>query len=53
MFSTGLPGYSKRSECTKLQNRNGVLFYLAVKNKKFAIIGDGGINSKVPEELLG
>lgn len=28
--------------------RNGVLFYLAVKNKKFAIIGDAGINAKVP-----
>jgi uncharacterized membrane protein len=31
------------------ENKNGVLFYLAVKNKKFAIIGDGGINAKVPE----
>lgn len=29
--------------------RNGVLFYLAVNNKEFAIIGDKGINSKVPE----
>lgn len=28
--------------------RNGVLFYLAVKNKEFAIIGDAGINSRVP-----
>ncbi|MDP4222560.1 MAG: TPM domain-containing protein [Bacteroidota bacterium] len=31
--------------------RNGVLFYLAVKNKKFAIIGDIGINSKVPSNF--
>jgi uncharacterized membrane protein len=31
--------------------RNGVLFYLAVRNKEFAIIGDGGINAKVPENF--
>lgn len=28
-------------------DRNGVLFYLAIRNKEFAIIGDAGINSKV------
>jgi len=33
------------------ESRNGVLFYLAVRNKEFAIIGDGGINSKVPENF--
>ncbi len=27
--------------------RNGVLFYVAVKDKKFAILGDIGINTKV------
>jgi uncharacterized membrane protein len=32
----------------KTAERNGVLFYLAVSNKKFAIIGDAGINAKVP-----
>lgn len=31
---------------TKL--KNGVLFYLAVKDKKIAIIGDKGINDVVP-----
>jgi uncharacterized membrane protein len=29
--------------------RTGVLFYLAVRDHKFAIIGDTGINAKVPE----
>ena len=31
----------------KTELRNGVLFYLAVENRKFAIIGDAGINAKV------
>jgi uncharacterized membrane protein len=30
-------------------DRNGVLFYLAISDKKFAVIGDGGINAVVPE----
>lgn len=30
---------------------NGVLFYLAVKDKKFAILGDKGINEKVPADF--
>lgn len=33
------------------KERNGILFYLAVRNKKFAVIGDAGINEKVPEEF--
>ncbi len=28
--------------------RNGVLFYLALRSRKFAILGDAGINEKVP-----
>lgn len=35
----------------KTELRNGVLFYLAVMDKKFAIIGDAGINAKVPENF--
>ncbi|MBP8959803.1 MAG: TPM domain-containing protein [Bacteroidales bacterium] len=39
----------KKLGMDKTRERNGVLFYLAVKDRKFAIIGDAGINSKVPE----
>jgi uncharacterized membrane protein len=31
--------------------RNGVLIYLAVKDHKFAILGDKGINEKVPADF--
>ena len=31
--------------------RNGVLFYLAVEDKKFAILGDKGINEAVPSDF--
>jgi len=31
--------------------RNGVLFYLALKNRKFAVIGDAGVNAVVPESF--
>lgn len=35
----------------KTKLRNGVLFYFAVKDKKFAILGDAGINEKVPDDF--
>jgi uncharacterized membrane protein len=38
----------KRLNMEETEKRNGVLFYLAVRNRKFAIIGDAGINAKVP-----
>ena len=38
-----------KMDATKL--RNGVLFYLAVKDHKFAIIGDKGINELVPHDF--
>ncbi len=31
--------------------RNGVLFYLAIDDRKFAILGDAGINAKVPSDF--
>lgn len=31
--------------------RNGVLFYLAVEDHKFAILGDAGINQRVPDDF--
>ncbi|WP_306643990.1 TPM domain-containing protein [Sanyastnella coralliicola] len=35
-------------EMHKTKDRNGVLFYLALLDRKFAILGDVGINTKVP-----
>ncbi len=39
----------KKLGVNETEQRNGVLFYLAVKNRKFAVIGDEGINKIVPE----
>jgi uncharacterized membrane protein len=35
----------------KTEQRNGVLFYLAIKDRKFAILGDGGINAVTPDDF--
>ena len=35
----------------KTELRNGVLFYMATEDKKFAVIGDTGINNVVPENF--
>jgi uncharacterized membrane protein len=35
----------------KTQLRNGVLFYLAINDRKFAILGDAGINAKVAPDF--
>lgn len=35
----------------KTKLRNGVLFYLSIQDHKFAILGDAGINSQVPENF--
>lgn len=41
----------KQLEMNKTELRNGVLIYLAVKNRKFAILGDSGINKVVPKNF--
>jgi uncharacterized membrane protein len=38
----------KKLKMHRTELRNGVLIYLAVQDKKFAILGDVGINRKVP-----
>jgi len=40
-----------RLEMHKTTQNNGVLFFLAVADHKFAIIGDKGINEKVPVDF--
>ena len=39
----------KKLDMHKTKDRNGVLIYLSTKDRKFAIIGDIGINRVVPE----
>lgn len=39
----------KQLKMHKTALRNGVLIYLSVQDKKFAILGDVGINIKVPD----
>jgi uncharacterized membrane protein len=36
---------------TKTEQRNGVLIFMAVRDKKFAILGDKGINDIVPSDF--
>jgi uncharacterized membrane protein len=38
-------------EMHKTEQRNGVLFYIAAQDHKFAILGDAGINQKVPDHF--
>ena len=38
-------------EMYKTEAKNGVLFYVGVANKGFAILGDEGINAKVSEDF--
>jgi uncharacterized membrane protein len=41
----------KKLGMAKTAERNGVLIYLAISNRKFAIIGDSGIHNKVPPDF--
>ena len=41
----------EKLEMQKTEQRNGVLFYLAIKNRKFAILGDVGINQVVADDF--
>lgn len=41
----------ERLEMHKTEGRNGVLFYLGIKEHKFAILGDAGINAVTPENF--
>jgi len=39
----------KKLKMHETKERNGVLIYLSINDRKFAIIGDSGINKVVPE----
>ena len=39
----------KKLDMHKTKERNGVLIYLSINDRKFAILGDSGINKVVPE----
>ncbi|TNE54530.1 MAG: TPM domain-containing protein [Bacteroidetes bacterium] len=41
----------ERLKMHQTEQRNGVLIFMAVEDKKFAIIGDRGINEKVPSNF--
>lgn len=43
--------YFKSLKMHETELRNGVLFYLSVDDHKFAILGDKGINEKVPADF--
>lgn len=41
----------KKLGMTATKERNGVLFYLALRNHEFAVIGDRGIHERVPPDF--
>jgi len=44
-------GVFERLKMHQTEQRNGVLIFLAILDKKFAIIGDKGIDELVPEDF--
>jgi uncharacterized membrane protein len=36
---------------TATELRNGVLFYIALKDRQFSVLGDQGINERVPDDF--
>jgi len=44
-------GWFEKLKMHRTEKRNGVLFYLAVKDRKFAILGDAGINAVTPDDF--
>ncbi|MBV2247195.1 MAG: TPM domain-containing protein [Lentimicrobium sp.] len=41
----------KKLKMDQTKLKNGVLFYLAIHNRSFAILGDSGINAVVPDNF--
>lgn len=41
----------KQLKMHKTELRNGVLFFLSIEDHQFAILGDAGINAKVPSNF--
>ena len=41
----------KQLHMHKTEQHNGVLFYLAIQNRTFAIIGDSGVDTVVPDNF--
>ena len=41
----------KKIGMTQTKDRNGVLIFMGIQSKRFAILGDRGIHEKVPREF--
>lgn len=44
-------GWFEKLKMHKTEKRNGVLFYIAVRDRQFAILGDAGINAVTPDNF--